>query len=100
MALPVLIAWGESDVFRFSESPDTWWGFEFELIEGASGFTAQNRLHGFCGFRTHIEAEPDDIPAILTSGVTEPAQLEPYIDEILASYRSHLKSMGLLHAEA
>lgn len=102
MAQPVLIAWGESEIVDFTGCPgQSWWGFPFELIEliqGASGFNAQQRLHGFCGFRTELDIEPEDTPAVLAMEATTAPQLEPYIDQILASYRSHLHNMGLAPA--
>jgi hypothetical protein len=99
MAQPVLIAWGESEILELTGCPDqSWWGFPFELIEGVSGFQAQQRLHGFCGFKTDLDVEPEDTPAILAIDATNPDQLAPYVDQILASYRAHLHNMGLAPA--
>ena len=93
-AMLVLIAWADSEVYRFGPRAE-FWGFAFELIEGASGFHSQSRLHGFCGFPSDVEPEPEDTPAILAVCGTSPAQLRPYVDQILTSYRTHLRSMGL-----
>jgi hypothetical protein len=106
MALPILIAWGEAEVVCFPRDPVPWWGFEFEIILGASGFYAQDRLRGFCGFATDGTPEGwpgatgDDEPGVKAISGTAPLQLDPYIQEIRASYREHMIVLGLIVTES
>jgi hypothetical protein len=109
MALPILVAWSEAELVDyelFSGERSTWWGFEFELIEGASGFHAQDRLHGFCGFEADqmppdgSPVSDDDLPAIISAHETTPEQLEPYVSEIRAAYLAHMRHLGLTLTES
>lgn len=99
---PVLIAWGEPELCQFDHDSRPWWGFEFELNFGASGFSARHLLHGFCGFP--VDGDPgewagpssDDLPAISSTRDTDSHQLVPFIADIRDSYRDHMIHLCLL----
>jgi hypothetical protein len=101
VALPVVIAWAEAQVAEFDLKPSVWWGFPFEMVEGATGFAAQQRLHGFCGFAVEdlssVGADVSDeaLPAVISIEHTSPTQLHPYVSEIRAAYLAHVRKLGL-----
>ena len=100
MPVPIVVAWADAELAEFDGQ--MWWGFTFELIVGASGFYAQNRLHGFCGFES--ELMPADgscvseynLPTIISAWETEPEQLETYVSDIRAAYLAHMRKLGLV----
>lgn len=104
MAIPIIVAWSDAELVEFQEQ--MWWGFTFEMIVGASGFHAQNRLHGFCGFEAELMPSDgsclsdDDLPTIISAGTTAPDQLRPYVSDIRAAYLAHMRHLGLALSES
>jgi hypothetical protein len=100
MALPVVIAWAEAALIQFGDDPQLRWGFRFELIEGGSGFYAQERHHGFCGYladahgRGDFRSDAGQWPEILAMHDTDPELLVPYVPEIEAGHAEQMARLG------
>ncbi len=103
MSIPILVTWADAELVE-SDS-QIWWGFKFEMIVGASGFHAQNRLHGFCGFKADLMPSDgsfisgNDLPSIISARETKPEQLQPYVSDICDAYLAYMRHLGLALSE-
>lgn len=100
MTVPVLIAWGAPSLVDVSEGEGEYvYALQFELIAGASGYTAQERYYGLvgcpCDVLTPVDGShemidfrvrPSEDPEVYSMGDTSPEDLQPWHQEIMDSY--------------
>lgn len=100
--MPVVIAWAAPTLVEFEEHQGLWWGLMFELLPDCSGFTAQNRHHGFCGMPAEVVAGGQaqikggrQNVTVMAVNSTRPPELKVHLEEILASFSEQAQQLGL-----
>lgn len=100
--MPAVIAWGQPQLLEFEEHDGIWWGLMFELLPGGSGFASQARHHGFCGLPAElVKGESYQLKRgqrraqIMALDLTQPVELEPHVDAIIADYAEQLQRLGI-----
>jgi len=103
--MPAVVAWGPAGLFQIPSGRIVW-GFQFELVKGGSGWSAQERERGIVGIAAEVVASnpattsyrvpPDEKPYIYAMAPSSPESLAPWFDEIDRSYRAQMASLGLI----
>jgi hypothetical protein len=99
MTVPVLIAWAAPSLVDIDGDGTYVYAHLFELVAGASGFTAQETYHGMVGCPCEVLSPTDgsqelidfrvlpcDEPSLYAMGDTSPDGLRQWEEEIMNSY--------------
>lgn len=103
--MPAVIAWGPAGLFKIP-SGRTVWGFQFELVRGGSGWSAQDLERGIVGIAAEVAAvnevtvsysvPPGEKPYIYAVAPSSPQSLAPWFNEIDQSYREQMVRLGFI----
>ena len=103
--MSAVIAWGPAALFQIP-SGRTVWGFQFELLRGGSGWSAQDREQGIVGIAAEMgpsneatisySVPPGEKPYIYAVAPSSPQSLAPWFDEIDQSYREQMVRLGFI----
>ena len=101
--MPAVIAWGPAALFPIP-SGRTVWGFQFELVRGGSGWSAQEREQGIVGIVAEVIAVNEatmsyavpqgEQPYLYAVTPSSPQSLAPWFDEINQSYKEQMIKLG------
>ena len=103
--MPAVIAWGHADLFQIPSGRIVW-GFQFELVKGGSGWSAQERERGIVGIAAEVYQQTEatvsytvpegERPYIYAVSPSTPESLRPWFDDIDKAYRAQMVSLGLI----
>ena len=99
MTVPILIAWAAPSLVDIDGVGEHAYAHLFEIVAGASGFTARQTFHGMIAcpcevlspldgseelidFKIHPKAQP----LLYALGDTSPEDLQPWEEQIMAAY--------------
>jgi hypothetical protein len=103
--MPAVVAWGPAALFQIPSGRIVW-GFQFELLRGGSGWSAQERERGIVGIAAEMGPRTEatisysvpegEKPYIYAVSPSTPQSLEPWFDEIDRSYREQMGKLGFV----
>jgi hypothetical protein len=105
LPMPAVVAWGPAGLFQIPSGRIVW-GFQFELVKGGSGWSAQERERGIVGIAAEVVASnpattsyqvpAGEKPFIYAVAPSSPQSLAPWFNDIDHSYREQMVKLGFI----